>query len=138
MESSQKCNGCGRPKKLEKYSVNRTKKNGRGGTCKKCLNARIKIRRRKESKGKVKEILAPLPVVIPDDKIRCERDGKIMTKSQCLPGCNDACITCENPQMQNIKASNDTLTPEEHKDQTLSGTYRSSAAIAVEDGYLEK
>lgn len=71
-------------------------------------------------------------------EILCNRDGSMITRINCVPGCNDACLTCENKQMQNTQAGSDTLTPEGHKEQTLSGTYRSSAAIAVEDGYFEK
>lgn len=70
-------------------------------------------------------------------KIICNRDGKKISINNCIPGCNDACIICENKQIQNVKAGGDTLTPEEHREQTLSGTYRSSAAIAVEDGYKD-
>jgi hypothetical protein len=96
-----------------------------------------KDKRKKDGNGTA-ERERDIEVKIPDSKCRCERSKTIIFKKDCIPGCNDACLTCNNPQVQNTPASYDTLTAKEHKDQTLRGTYRSSSAIAVEDGYLEK
>ena len=46
-------------------------------------------------------------------KILCNRNGKYMRKSECLVGCNDACIPCENKQLDNTHAGDDTLTYEQ-------------------------
>ena len=70
-------------------------------------------------------------------KILCNRDGNMISTLNCVPGCNNACLNCPNKQMGNIQAGGNTLTSKEHKEQTLVGTYRSSGAIAVEDGFSE-
>ena len=61
---------------------------------------------------KRKERLKPK---IPANKILCNRNGSIMLKSKCIPGCNDACIPCENKQLNNIQAGSDTITEEQEK-----------------------
>ena len=48
-------------------------------------------------------------------KIICNRDGSMMPRNECIPGCNDACIPCKNKQLGNIKAGDDTLTYEQEK-----------------------
>lgn len=70
-------------------------------------------------------------------KIRCNRDGSMISINACIPGCNDACRTCQNIQIENIPAVNN-VTPEEDMEQRQAGIYRSSAAIAVEDGFRDK
>ena len=47
-------------------------------------------------------------------KIYCERGGgQLIYANKCIPGCNDACLSCDNQQFNNIKASSDTLTAEQ-------------------------
>ena len=47
-------------------------------------------------------------------KIHCRRGtGQIIRSSDCIPGCNDACIDCNNKQLKNIQAGSDTYTSEE-------------------------
>ena len=72
-------------------------------------------------------------------KIRCERGkGQIISVQDCVPGCNDVCLDCEFPQHQNIPASADVITAAEEAETKYDGTYRSSAAVAMDDGYRDK
>lgn len=49
-------------------------------------------------------------------KIRCGRYGnQLIRADECVPGCNDICLTCDDRQEGNISASLDTLTAEEEK-----------------------
>ncbi len=124
MEEDKRCSKCKVLQGMSKFAKDKTKPDGRSGTCKKCRN-------------KAAEQAQAIPVKMPDSKCRCNRSGNIIFKKACVRGCNDLCATCKNPQMQNIPAGGETLTPEEDKERTFTGTYRSSAAIAVEDGYIE-
>ena len=125
MSDYKRCSQCKILKNISDFHRDKRKRDGRNSICKKCRSDYAEQEKNIEIK-------------IPDSKCLCNRSGTIISKKDCLPGCNDACIPCENKQMQNVTAGGDTLTPKEHKAQTLAGTYRSSAAIAVEDGYLEK
>ena len=118
--SDKRCSKCKILKNVSGFHRDKLKRDGRNSICKKCRNDEAEQEKASEIK-------------IPSSKCRCKRTKTLISKFSCVPGCNDACMTCENPQMQNIKASRNTLTPEEHREQTLSGTYRSSALIAVED-----
>lgn len=121
--ANKRCSQCKILQSIADFHKDKRKPDGRNSICKKCRNGTAEQERE---------------LKIPDSKCRCERSKTIIFKKDCVPGCNDACLTCANPQVQNTPASDDTLTAKEHKDQTLRGTYRSSSAIAVEDGYLEK
>ena len=123
--TEKRCSQCKLLKIITDFHKDKRKKDGRNSICKKCRN-------------KAAEQEKDIEIKIPDSKCKCGRAGHVIFKKDCVPGCNDACLSCKNPQTQNVKAGGDTLTPEEHKKQTLAGTYRSSAAIAVEDGYREK
>ncbi|MCK5603538.1 hypothetical protein KAR91_16760 [Candidatus Pacearchaeota archaeon] len=119
MSADKRCSKCKILKGISGFHKDKLKRDGRNSICKKCRNDEAEQEKASEIK-------------IPDSKCRCNRTKTLISKLSCVPGCNDACMTCENPQTQNIKAG-DTLTSEEHREQTLSGTYRSSALIAVED-----
>ncbi len=123
--SNKRCSQCKLLKIITDFHKDKRKKDGRNSICKKCRN-------------NTAEQEKDIEIKIPDSKCKCDRAGHVIFKKHCVPGCNDACLTCENPQVQNTPASGDTLTPREHKNQTLRGTYRSSSAIAAEDGYIEK
>ena len=118
--AEKRCSKCKILKDIKDFHKDKSKHDGRNSCCKPC-------------KHKPSLPQNVIPKVEKVKKILCDRNGQMISKGNCVPGCNDACMICENPQMQNIKASRNTLTPEEHKEQTLSGTYRSSALIAVED-----
>ena len=73
------------------------------------------------------------------NKIKCNRGkGQIISAQDCVPGCNDVCLECENQQTQNIPASADIVTAAEEAENKYDGTYRSSAAVAMDDGYRDK
>lgn len=131
MIKKKKCSKCKEPKTLDEFHNDRSKADGKTTQCAECINKRANLakKEKRDVERKTREAIKPK---ISKDKILCNRDGSMISKSKCLPGCNDACIPCENKQFDNIKASGDTLTPEGHREQTLSGTYRSSALIAVE------
>ncbi|MCK5604495.1 hypothetical protein KAR91_21575 [Candidatus Pacearchaeota archaeon] len=108
----QICNECGTPKELNKYTSDKHKLTGRKGKCKECTNKRARARKAAIRAGKRGERLRPEPPKIPDNKIICNRTRRPLLKTQCIPGCNDACLTCESRQEGNVPAIN-TTTPEE-------------------------
>jgi hypothetical protein len=74
---------------------------------------------------------------LPRGKILCERNKRVITKSSCIPGCNDACRTCESRQEKNIKAGGEILTKEEETMMRYEGV-RGSGYGAMIEPYAEK
>ncbi len=66
-------------------------------------------------------------------KILCNRDGSMITKHNCVPGCNDACIACENKQIKNIQAIN-TTSPSEDRELNYTSSFGNSGALAADEG----
>lgn len=66
-------------------------------------------------------------------KILCRRNGLMISSLKCVPGCNDACLDCENKQMQNIKAINNT-SPSEDRDSSYTSSFGNSGALAAAEG----
>jgi hypothetical protein len=73
-------------------------------------------------------------------KIFCNRGGgRLISDTDCVPNVTPpVCSICKDIQEGNISASADTITPEEEAAHKYDGTYRSSAAVAVDDGYIDK
>lgn len=65
-------------------------------------------------------------------KILCNRDGSMISNLNCVPGCNDACIPCENKQWNNVKAGGYPVTPEEDRD--FASSFGNSGALAAAEG----
>jgi len=66
------------------------------------------------------------------NRIYCKRgEGSMIFARDCIPGCNDACNDCENPQEGNIKAS-PSLTPQEDWEQCTVGIHGSSHGKTIE------
>ena len=130
------CNKCGIPKELDDFSPDKGKSDGRKGKCKKCTNAMARKRLKDIEEGKIKVV--PRVKKIIRNKILCLRSGEYIRKVQCVPGCNDACSNCDNKQLTNIAASADTFTPDQEANMRHQGAFRSSAAVAVEDGYIDR
>jgi len=66
-------------------------------------------------------------------KILCNRDGTMISTFNCVPGCNDACKTCKNPQMKNVKAIN-TTSPSEDRELNYTSSFGNSGAMAADEG----
>lgn len=120
MDVLKNCRKCLEDKSLDDFSKDKHQKDEKNIYCKKCISIASKERKKKE-KIKLLEKKANKPVKIPKNKIRCNRGGKIMLKTLCIPGCNNACNTCDNPQMKNIKAGGEPVTLEEDKEMLYSG-----------------
>lgn len=114
MKEAKKCKGkCGEIKPLSEYHKDKQQKDGHRARCKFCLktkSAQNKTLRKQKKEEEQKKIIK-----IPANKIRCNRNGNIMLKSKCIPGCNDACLSCENKQLDNIQAGSDIITAEQEK-----------------------
>lgn len=108
----KKCNGeCGDVKDLKEFHRKNDTKDGRRSICSECTS-KARASRAEKYKGLVKT---------PGDKILCNRSGELIRKSQCIPYCNDLCLTCSSRQVNNIQASSDTLTPEEEAVERIEG-----------------
>lgn len=143
-KTEKECSNCGEIKDLNQFHRARKERDGRRSQCGACLNAKSKEVRDElkeknilivKAKTEIKTIKTPV-LVIPKGEILCEKNGSIIAETSCLQGCNDACRTCKSIQTTNLRAINN-LSPEEEKEGKYSVTYRSSAAIAVEDGYRD-
>jgi len=66
-------------------------------------------------------------------KILCNRDGTMISTFNCVPGCNDACKTCKNPQMKNVKAINNTSKTED-RELNYTSSFGNSGALAAAEG----
>jgi len=68
-------------------------------------------------------------------KIYCRRgEGKMIRISECLPMCNtEACTPCENKQMQNKQAINNT-SPSEDRELNYTSSFGNSGALAADEG----
>lgn len=73
-------------------------------------------------------------------KIYCARgEGDMISIDNCVPMCNpEVCIPCPNKQMQNVRASDDTLSPEEEREMRHEGAYQSHMVEAMEGGYIDQ
>ncbi len=67
------------------------------------------------------------------EKIRCDRDGSMISTINCVPGCNDICQTCENRQEGNVSDIN-TTTPEEDRELNYTSSFGNSGALAANEG----
>lgn len=124
----KRCTKCREIKDFEDFQNDKKARDGKKSRCKECIR-KGRPSRKKKYKGLVK---------VPGNKILCKRNGKLILKKRCVPGCNDACITCEHKQIDNVSASSDTFSPEHEATMRHEGAYRSSSAIAIEDGYIDR
>ena len=143
-KTEKECPNCGETKNLSKFHRAGKERDGRTSRCGACINAKSKEARDRlkeknmlmaKAKPEIKIVKVPV-LIIPKGRILCEKNGNIITEANCIQGCNDACRTCKSIQTANKRTINN-LSPEEEKEGKYSVTYRSSAAIAVEDGYRD-
>lgn len=100
MKDSKRCNKCKIWQSKTDFHRDKGKPNGRNTICKRCRNKATSMGEDSANNGL-------------KGKSLCLRSNKMIFKKDCIPGCNDACILCPNKQLDNIKAGNDTYTPEE-------------------------
>ena len=100
----KKCNACKEIKLLTQFYRDKTKVDDKQTICRIC---RLKGKEEKECK-------------LSKNKILCEKNNQIILKTNCLPGCNDACRTCKSIQIKNMSAINNT-TLEEQEEAKYSG-----------------
>jgi len=105
------CNECGEPKELKEFHKDKRKEDGYRHECKKCRKDKHEIKQKEKPLTISAEVERKARSSI---KIHCERDaGQMIRISDCIPGCNDACMSCESKQLKNIQAGSDTLTREQ-------------------------
>ena len=67
-------------------------------------------------------------------KIYCQRgEGGLIHRKDCIPGCNDICLSCENKQIKNVQAVNNT-SPAEDRELNYTSSFGNSGALAAAEG----
>jgi hypothetical protein len=103
------CKKCDTTHNIENFHNDKAIKDGKARYCKKCKCDAEKVNR--DKKREAKKLLQEN--IIPEGKIRCERNNTVISKTDCIVDCNDACRTCKSRQEGNMKAGGHTLTAKE-------------------------
>lgn len=115
MKKEKQCPGCGKIKSLDEFHRTTRYKDGRVRKCAVCINKRANElkEQRRNAPPEDKD-----PKKIPSGKIFCPRgEGKIMARTKCLRGCNDACFTCEHRNDDTLALASESVSPEEEREE---------------------